>query len=94
MRSEENNGMAPQEDVPAPALNGGSANGVKAKDRSQQRYLGKGRKMRIGMVGAGITGIAAVKLFKDEFPGREVELVIYEKNDDVTGTWLENRYPG
>ena len=23
-----------------------------------------------------------------------VEHVIYEKNDDIGGTWLENRYPG
>lgn len=23
-----------------------------------------------------------------------VELVIYEKNADLGGTWLENRYPG
>jgi cation diffusion facilitator CzcD-associated flavoprotein CzcO len=46
------------------------------------------------MVGCGVTGIAAVKLYKDAFPEREVELVIYEKNDDITGTWLENRYPG
>jgi cation diffusion facilitator CzcD-associated flavoprotein CzcO len=23
-----------------------------------------------------------------------VELVIYEKNADIGGTWLENRYPG
>jgi cation diffusion facilitator CzcD-associated flavoprotein CzcO len=46
------------------------------------------------MVGAGISGIGAVKLFKETFPNRDVELVIYEKNADVTGTWLENRYPG
>jgi cation diffusion facilitator CzcD-associated flavoprotein CzcO len=46
------------------------------------------------MVGAGLTGIGAVKIFKETFPNSEVELVIYEKNSDVTGTWLENRYPG
>lgn len=46
------------------------------------------------MVGAGVTGIAATKLYKDFFPDRDVEFVIYEKNHDITGTWLENRYPG
>ncbi|CAN9370536.1 unnamed protein product [Alternaria alternata] len=56
--------------------------------------LGKGRKIRILMVGAGLTGIGAVKIFKETFPSSEMELVIYEKNPDVTGTWLENRYPG
>ncbi|RYO45719.1 hypothetical protein AA0113_g10335 [Alternaria arborescens] len=56
--------------------------------------LGKGRKIRILMVGAGLTGIGAVKIFKETFPSNKMELVIYEKNSDVTGTWLENRYPG
>jgi cation diffusion facilitator CzcD-associated flavoprotein CzcO len=32
---------------------------------------------------------------KYEFALRDaVDLVIYEKNHDVGGTWLENRYPG
>ncbi|KAI8935358.1 hypothetical protein NX059_007942 [Plenodomus lindquistii] len=60
----------------------------------KREYLGKGRKIRIIVIGAGIAGIGAVKIFKDTFPERDVELVIYEKNADVTGTWLENRYPG
>jgi hypothetical protein len=59
-----------------------------------KKYLGHGRPIRIVMVGAGMTGIAAVKLYKDTFPEREVDFVIYEKNHDITGTWLENRYPG
>ena len=25
---------------------------------------------------------------------QNVEHVIYEKNEDIGGTWLENRYPG
>ena len=52
------------------------------------------RPIRIIVVGAGLSGIAAVKLFKETFPNGDVELVLYEKNTDVTGTWLENRYPG
>jgi hypothetical protein len=59
-----------------------------------KKYLGQGRPIRIVMVGGGMTGIAAVKLYKDTFPEREVDFVIYEKNHDITGTWLENRYPG
>jgi cation diffusion facilitator CzcD-associated flavoprotein CzcO len=69
-------------------------NGHTSNYRYPQRYLGQARPIRIVMVGCGVTGIAAVKLYKDAFPEREVELVIYEKNDDITGTWLENRYPG
>jgi hypothetical protein len=66
----------------------------KSSYKYPQRYLGQARSIRIVMVGAGVTGIAAVKLYKDTFPEREVEFVIYEKNHDITGTWLENRYPG
>ncbi|OQV00815.1 hypothetical protein CLAIMM_06263 [Cladophialophora immunda] len=58
------------------------------------QYQGQPRQIRIIVVGAGISGIAAVKIFKETFTDAPVELVIYEKNDDVTGTWLENRYPG
>ncbi|OAL18641.1 hypothetical protein AYO22_10460 [Fonsecaea multimorphosa] len=58
------------------------------------QYQGQGRHIRIIIVGAGISGIAAVKIFKETFADASVELAIYEKNHDVTGTWLENRYPG
>lgn len=59
-----------------------------------KHYLGKSRPIRIIMVGAGISGIAATKLYKDMLAGNDVQFTIYEKNADVTGTWLENRYPG
>ncbi|CAG9977251.1 unnamed protein product [Clonostachys byssicola] len=58
------------------------------------QWIGKPRPARIVVVGAGIGGIAAVKLYKDMFKGMPTELVVYEKNHDVGGTWLENRYPG
>lgn len=71
-----------------------NGNGATAPYRYPQRYLGQARPIRIVMIGAGVTGIAAVKLFRDTFPDKDVEFVIYEKNHDITGTWLENRYPG
>ncbi len=84
----------------APTTNGtrgetaSMTNGVASSYEYPKHYLGKGKPLRIIMVGAGLTGIAAVKLYKDAFPDRDVELIIYEKNADFTGTWLENRYPG
>ncbi|KAK1761804.1 hypothetical protein QBC33DRAFT_582134 [Phialemonium atrogriseum] len=75
-------------------------NGVNGTDGagSQYRYshqpLAKPRPIRIIVAGAGLSGIAAVKLFKERFNGQPTELQIYEKNADVGGTWLENRYPG
>lgn len=58
------------------------------------QWLGKPRPVRVIVVGAGISGIAAVKLFNERLGDQPVSLTVYEKNSDVGGTWLENRYPG
>lgn len=58
------------------------------------QYLAEPRPIKIIVIGAGLSGIAATKIFRERFADRPATLVIYEKNDDVTGTWLENRYPG
>ncbi|KAK5124053.1 hypothetical protein LTR85_002250 [Meristemomyces frigidus] len=52
----------------------------------------KNRKLRVLTIGAGVTGILmAYRIQKD---CGNVEHVVYEKNEDIGGTWLENRYPG
>jgi cation diffusion facilitator CzcD-associated flavoprotein CzcO len=43
-------------------------------------------------VGAGAAGLQIA--YKAERLLENVELQIYEKNHDIGGTWLENRYPG
>lgn len=58
------------------------------------QWIRQPRPVRVVVIGAGIGGIAAVKLFRETFQDRPTTLVIYEKNHDVGGTWLENRYPG
>ncbi|KPI40796.1 putative sterigmatocystin biosynthesis monooxygenase stcW [Cyphellophora attinorum] len=50
------------------------------------------RHLRIVCVGAGATGLQIA--YKAERILKNVDLQIYEKNHDVGGTWLENRYPG
>ncbi|GJE94360.1 flavin-binding monooxygenase [Phanerochaete sordida] len=50
------------------------------------------RPLRVIIIGAGFSGIAL--LFKFLQSLQNVEIVIYEKNEDVGGTWLESRYPG
>ncbi|OQE13287.1 hypothetical protein PENFLA_c051G04100 [Penicillium flavigenum] len=50
------------------------------------------RKMRVIVVGAGASGIYMAYKLKHCFT--DVVLDIYEKNADIGGTWLENRYPG
>ncbi len=49
------------------------------------------RKSRIAIIGAGAAGmIMAIRLQKAGFD----DFVIYEKGNEVGGTWRENRYPG
>ncbi|KIW96289.1 uncharacterized protein Z519_03358 [Cladophialophora bantiana CBS 173.52] len=55
-------------------------------------YIGQiARPVKIIVIGAGISGIAFAYKAKEL---EQVEYVIYEKNADVGGTWLESRYPG
>ena len=49
-----------------------------------------GRPFRVAVVGAGMSGLAAAHRLRQA----GISVVIFEKNDDVGGTWLENRYPG
>lgn len=50
------------------------------------------RKLKVLTVGAGLSGIQMAYHIQKEC--ENVEHVIYEKNTDIGGTWLENRYPG
>jgi len=51
----------------------------------------EGRTPKIAIIGAGMSGIAAVvKLRKAGY----TDLTVYEKADRVGGTWRENSYPG
>lgn len=52
--------------------------------------LRPGRRVVVGIVGAGMSGIIAAHRLRQA----GVEVVIFEKNDEVGGTWLENSYPG
>ena len=48
--------------------------------------------IRVVTVGAGASGLIFAYKLQRSF--EDFELVLYEKNDDVGGTWLENKYPG
>ncbi|KZT34782.1 FAD/NAD(P)-binding domain-containing protein [Sistotremastrum suecicum HHB10207 ss-3] len=52
----------------------------------------KPRKIKIICIGAGYSGIAFAYKVSREL--NDVELIIYEKNAGIGGTWYENRYPG
>jgi len=50
-----------------------------------------GKKLRIAVIGAGASGIAATIKLKEADVG---EVVVFEKANDVGGTWRDNTYPG
>ena len=50
------------------------------------------RKIKVISIGAGVTGI--MNAYYIQKLSENVEHVIYDKNKDIGGTWLENRYPG
>ncbi|KAJ5924467.1 hypothetical protein N7466_008654 [Penicillium verhagenii] len=50
------------------------------------------RPIKVGIIGAGLTGITAGVLLPAKLPG--LDLRIYDKNANVGGTWFENTYPG
>jgi cation diffusion facilitator CzcD-associated flavoprotein CzcO len=60
----------------------------------RDEHIYKIRKIRVICIGAGLTGIAAVHKLSSKHSDLEIDFQIYEKNWDVGGTWLENRYPG
>ena len=58
---------------------------------SEAPWAQSGRQPRIAIIGAGMSGIAAVvKLRKAGY----TDLNVFEKSDRVGGTWRENTYPG
>jgi len=50
------------------------------------------RPLRMIIIGAGASGLQIA--YKAERQLENVSFQIYEKNNDIGGTWLENRYPG
>lgn len=57
-----------------------------------EQPLGTPRQLRIICIGAGASGINLIRTLRLHLT--HYELVVYEKNSSVGGTWHENRYPG
>ncbi|OAL32860.1 hypothetical protein AYO20_07651 [Fonsecaea nubica] len=60
--------------------------------RIQEQLSGTERPIRIIHVGAGASGICFSKFAAELL--HNAKWVCYDKNADIGGTWLENRYPG
>ncbi|MGZ4765682.1 MAG: flavin-containing monooxygenase [Ilumatobacteraceae bacterium] len=48
------------------------------------------RVVRVAVIGAGMSGLLAAHRLRQA----GIDVVVYEKNADVGGTWLQNTYPG
>lgn len=57
-----------------------------------ERPIGTRRRIRIVCMGAGYSGLMMGMVFNQRLKDKNAELVIYERNEDLGGTWLENRY--
>lgn len=72
-------------DAPAPESD---EHGYKIRE---QPY-GTKRRIKVILMGAGASSLNFFKKAEEEM--ENLDIVCYEKNHDVGGTWLENRYPG
>ncbi|CAK3887878.1 sterigmatocystin biosynthesis monooxygenase stcW [Lecanosticta acicola] len=87
------------EDASRPSTNG-QTNGVHTSNRvkSESPWLlhdapvENQRHIRVIVIGAGYSGVYCGIRIPERM--RNCELVIYEKNAGIGGTWYENRYPG
>jgi hypothetical protein len=60
--------------------------------RIREEPFGTRRKLRVVLMGAGASTVNFLK--KTEERMQNLDVTVYEKNHDIGGTWLENRYPG
>ncbi|KAI8717009.1 hypothetical protein NCS52_00996100 [Fusarium sp. LHS14.1] len=58
----------------------------------QNQAIDQPRPIKVICIGAGFSGILTAIRFPQRIPN--LELTIYEKNDDIGGTWYENTYAG
>ncbi|KAI1849250.1 hypothetical protein JX266_005211 [Neoarthrinium moseri] len=86
--------LRPSQISTSPASRGQATNGssLKTPYSVEEKPIGSARHVRIVGIGAGASGINMIRTLRKTLTN--FELVIYEKNDGVGGTWHENQYPG
>lgn len=58
----------------------------------REEHYGTKRRIKVILMGAGASTLNFLKKAEEEM--QNLDIVVYEKNHDVGGTWLENHYPG
>jgi cation diffusion facilitator CzcD-associated flavoprotein CzcO len=78
--------------VPTEPDEGSSASSTTGTYAVHEQPLGSTRHLRIVCIGAGASGLNMIRALRVHL--KDYELVVYEKNAKIGGTWHENRYPG
>jgi hypothetical protein len=87
------NGIPPDRDEPIVDYDGPPAPEADASGyKIREQPYGTRRKVRVVIMGAGASSLNFFKKAEDEM--HNLDITCYEKNNDIGGTWLENRYPG
>ncbi|KAN0102792.1 FAD/NAD(P)-binding domain containing protein [Hyaloscypha variabilis] len=60
----------------------------------QEEPIRTRRPLRVACMGAGYSGLMMAIVVSQKLQDSNLEFVVYERNKDLGGTWLENRYPG
>ncbi|KAM3416544.1 putative sterigmatocystin biosynthesis monooxygenase stcW [Cercospora zeina] len=60
--------------------------------RIREQPYGTKREVKVILMGAGASTLDFLKKAEEQM--ENTKITVYEKNHDVGGTWLENRYPG
>lgn len=83
--------LTPEPSVPEPLVTK-TAPALDASYKIVERPIGTRRRIRVVCMGAGYSGLMMAMVFNERMKDKNAELVIYERNEDLGGTWLENRY--
>lgn len=56
-----------------------------------EQPIGTRRSIRVVSLGAGYSGLMMGIMYNERMKHQNIEFVIYERNEDLGGTWFENR---
>ena len=59
--------------------------------RIRDAPIGERRPLRVVCIGSGYSGLMMAIVAKTKLENHNVDFQIYEKNEDLGGTWLVNR---
>jgi cation diffusion facilitator CzcD-associated flavoprotein CzcO len=60
--------------------------------RIKEQPMGTKNRVKVILMGAGASSLNFFKKAEEDM--ENLDMVCYEKNNDIGGTWLENKYPG